>query len=232
MVAFGTGRNLTDADMTDVASQSFYSILDSTRYAVNATGSDAGKLRVADSTDATAPVAARTALVARSFSSTAVQGTQASAGTQFWSMGTQATLNYSAGAKGWYLDLPVSGERVIRSPHFYSPGSNLLEILSDRPASNGDSAEERCEPSNVSALAWRTVLGIEMGLAPNQQLLDANGDGLYTATADQSTNRMSTEPKKMTFRVKGERVHVGAQGTERTNELARPFTSLNWRQLQ
>ena len=71
-----------------------------------------------------------------------------------------------------------------------------------------------------------------MGLAPNQQLLDTNGDGIYSATADQSTNRMTTSPKKITFRTKGERVHVGADGSDRTNELARPFTSLNWRQLQ
>lgn len=232
MVAFGTGRNLTDTDAADVAGQSFYAILDSTRYAVNATGSDAGKLRVADSTDTTAPVAARTALVARSFNSTAVQGTQASAGTQFWSMGTATVLNYAAGAKGWYLDLPASGERVIRSPRFYSPGSNLVEILSDRPGSNGAGNEERCEPTTLNALAWRTVLGIEMGLAPNQQLLDTNGDGIYSATADQSTNRMTTSPKTITFRTKGERVHVGADGSDRTNELARPFTSLNWRQLQ
>lgn len=230
MVAFGTGRNLIDADAADTAQQSFYSVLDNTRYEIESTGANKGKVKVATGA-ASDPVAGRTALVARTFNATPITGTNASAGQDFWNMGTQATLDYSS-KKGWFLDLPESAERVIRQPQFYSAGSKVIEILSDQPAVNDDGTEERCEPVTTTAKAWRTLLGIEFGQLPTQQLLDANGDGAYSSSADQSVNRMSTSPKQITMRSKGERVHVGTKGTEKTNELARPFSSVNWRQLQ
>ena len=234
MVAFGTGRNLTDADRKDTAQQSFYSVLDSTLYEVTTNASGAAELKILNSTDASAPVTGRTTLVARTFNPEAIDGKQSSAGSQFWSMGEQQALDYTQGKKGWYFDFPESGERLLRNPRFYSPGSNLIEIFSERPASGDNSGDmvERCEPVHNVGKAWRTVLGVEFGLKPNQQLLDTSGDNLYDLVVDLSTNRMTTHPKQITFRTKGERIHVSAEGVEHTGELARPFTSINWRQLQ
>lgn len=76
------------------------------------------------------------------------------------------------------------------------------------------------------------LLGIDGGGRPNQQLLDSSGDSIYNAATDLNTNRMSTPAKGITLRAKGERVNIGNTGSERTNDLARPYTSLNWRQMQ
>lgn len=230
MVAFGTGRNLIDADAADKSQQSFYSVLDNTRYEIETSGANRGKVKLATGA-ASDPVTGRSALVERTFNATAIGGTNASAGQDFWNMGAQTALSYQS-KKGWFLDLPESAERVIRQPQFYSAGSKVIEILSEQPAVNDDGTEERCEPVTTAAKAWRTLLGIEFGQPPTQQLLDANGDGTYSSSADQSVNRMSTSTKQITLRAKGERVHVGPLGTEKTNELARPFSSVNWRQLQ
>lgn len=231
MVAFGTGRNLTDADASNAAPQSVYAVLDNTRYEIEASGANQGKVKVFAGAASDPVSAGRSALVSRSFSNTAIAGSNASSGQEFWNMGAQASLDYSS-KKGWFLDLPESAERVIRAPQFYSAGSNVIELVSDRPAVSDDGTAERCEPFTRPAKAWRTLLGIEFGQPPNQQLLDANGDGLYSSVDDQQVNRMSTSPKQITLRAKGERVHLGTNGTEKTNELARPFSSVNWRQLQ
>ena len=232
MVAFGTGRNLTEADATNTAVQSFYSVLDATRYEVETTGSDKGKLKVLSATANSAVTGGRASLVSRSFQTTAIAGTGSSAGLEFWNMNEPSSLHYTQGDKGWYLDLPAAGERIVRSPRFYAAGSKVIEILSDKPQANGMQTEERCEPSPEQAKAWRTLLGIELGGRPNQQLLDPSGDGIYDAISDGNAHRMSTSPKQITLRTRGEQVHIGNQGTHRTGELLRPFTSINWRQMQ
>ena len=50
MVAFGTGRNLTEGDRTDTSRQTIYSVLDNTRYKVIESGADKGKVAVDSST--------------------------------------------------------------------------------------------------------------------------------------------------------------------------------------
>jgi len=232
MVAFGTGINVTEGDRTDASVQSFYSVVDNTRYklcAADQTSCTAGKV-IIDTNAATPTVVAKSNLVARTFSSTATAGTGNSQGQNFWGMGTQSELNY-LNSKGWYFNFPVTGERVLRNPRFYSAASNIIDILSDVPASGGNVEGETCEPTSTPAKAWRSLLGIEFGLKPVQQLLDTNGDGLYNS-ADSGTNRTTSSPREISLGTRGGKINIGTQQTSNTGKLSNPVTSLNWRQLQ
>lgn len=237
MVAFGTGQNLTLADLTSKAVQSFYSVLDNTHYAVTARGADQGKIEIVGEWSAISQ--GRAALQARSFNaspiSTAADAT--AGGTAFWNMPessatTNTAVDYAKGQRGWYLDFPASGERVVRSPLIFSAGSSVLEILSDSPAEGMNLDEERCEPPALAAQAWRTLLGIELGQAPNQQLIDTNADGAYQLANDSRANRMAAPPKEMRLQGPATQIRSGNDSNTRLGDLASPFQTLNWRQFR
>lgn len=232
MVAFGTGINVTEENRTDISKQSFYSILDNTRYKVCATGETSctpGKI-IVDSQAATPATVIKNNLVSRNFSTTAIAGSGDSTDQDFWNMGTQTTLNY-LNSKGWYIDLPETGERVIRNPVFYSAASNVIDIRSDVPASGGNTEGETCEPTSTPAKAWRSLMGIEFGLKPTQQLLDTNGDGIYNSS-DNGTNRMTDSSKGISLTTRGGKFNIGNKQNSKTGKLSNPVSSLNWRQLQ
>ncbi len=234
MIAFGTGRHLTEGDRTDTSIQSFYSVQDNTRYVIADSGADKGKVTIPANSTASPISSGRDDLVERTFNSTPINGSGNSSNQTFWNMGDQTELTYSGAQakRGWFLDLPEDGERVIRHPRFYVAGSNIIEILSDVPASGGNTEGETCEPTSTPAKAWRTLLGIEFGNQPKQQLLDANGDGLYN-TLDENTNRVTAPPIELALRGKGEQIRIGSGGsTTKIDELSRPTSTVNWRQMR
>lgn len=189
MVAFGTGRNLTLADRTDVSSQSFYSILDSTKYK----NSGGGVISV-DPAFPGAAIIGRASLVAQSVVSSA-SGGGAYSGNTFSSM-TQNTVLYTGASpkKGWYFDLPVVGERLLKASYFYD-GSNNIEVLSQVPASSALIGGPTCSPSPQAEKQFRTFLNIMDGRSPSVQLLDKDGDGYYNSAdfiSGTVTARMTT----------------------------------------
>ena len=96
-----------------------------------------------------------------------------------------------AGAKkGWYLHLPETGERLLKTINFYD-ASNNLEVLTQIPASGGNAIEETCTPSPQEERQFRTFLNIMDGRRPGVQVMDSNGDGLFNAL-DQQVSRMQT----------------------------------------
>lgn len=255
MVVFGTGRNLTEGDRTDVTVQTLYSILDNTRYKLDtAAGPNLGK--VLEDTSTVTPTAVGTngrdtKLAERVFSAPVIAGQGTSSNSSFWRMpATQTALAYSlAGTqKGWYFELPIAGERVLSMPTFFD-GSDVIDLLSIVPASGGNTTGETCQPTSSPARGYRTFLGVQYGLKPTQQILDANGDGLYQAAAaqDNDTNRTTTSPKGISLRGKGIIIKIGGgsgggggggsgplpPGTEPPQlQLAKPASTVNWRQLQ
>lgn len=238
MIAFGTGRSVTEGDRTDATVQTFYSVWDNTRYKLDpAAGANKGKILVDTSSITPATVGTgRTNLVARTFESSVIAGSGTSVGDEFWRMGTtQTSLSFSgpSAKKGWYFEFPLSGERVLRHPEPYS-NSNVIEILSDIPASGGNTEGESCDPASTPAKAYRTFLGIELGLKPTVQLLDTNGDGVYNsaATADNNTNRTTASPEELKLTGKGKQVRIGKDIKRETADLPKPPVNINWRQLQ
>ena len=129
--------------------------------------------------------AGRTKLASRVYISASKTGSGNSSALTFW--GQQAPsgsinrkVDYAAGDRGWYFDLPVASERVLSSPEFYE-GSNIMEVMSTTPASGSESeaSEETCAASPKAAKWFRTLINIETGDAPTVALMDVNGDSFF-----------------------------------------------------
>lgn len=229
MVAFGTGRNLTEGDRTSTAVQSIYSVLDNTRY------KRSGTTVAIDTVAATpAPVANGVAdLVQQTVSNTVIPGSGSSAARSFWTV-SQNAVNYTGtGAKkGWYLNLPASGERVLDQMRFFD-SSNIIELISEVPASGGSTAEESCTRTSTPVQKYRTLLNIMDGKRPSIQVLDTNGDGLYDPAADQNASRITASPAENKLSTKAHEIRLGSDGTK---DLLRRLPEIplrsNWRQLQ
>src|SRR6218665_2364959 len=190
MVAFGTGRNLTEGDRTNTAVQSIYAVLDNTRYKRSGT-----TVTIDSATVTPAPVRSGVAdLVQQTVGDTVIAGAGNSATRSFWTVSQNAVSYTGDGAKkGWYLNLPTSGERVLDQMRFFD-SSNIIELISEVPASGGNSADESCTRTSTPAQKIRTLLNIMDGKRPSIQVLDANGDGIYDPVSDQNVSRMTASP--------------------------------------
>lgn len=239
MVAFGTGVNVTDPDRISTDVQSVYSLLDNTRYKqltdkliVNTDTSPAENGIVPES------ITGRTDLVQQTIG-TQHSGTGTSSSFDYWEM-SQNAVNYNvalgATNKGWYFDLPVSSERVLRQMSFFD-GSNNLMVYSLTPAYGGTgSNEESCEPAGTPEKAYLTLLNIMDGKKPGIQVMDQNGDGLYS-NSDNGVSRMTLPPGavssvtgKKTIKLSGK-----MSGVDKDIDLNRmPEQPLrpSWRQIQ
>lgn len=243
MVAFGTGRNLTWHDASDTNVQTFYGILDSTRYRKRENnnkllevhpGKDCGSNSIScQPVPAPTPVAKNDSLARQSISSASHTHSQ-SDGREFWTIEASETINWSK-HKGWYLDLPQTSERVLSNPFFYE-NSNIIAIESIVPAkgSTPDSSQhyESCESTSVDEeRKYFTLINIMDGKRPSVPLMDLNNDGyyneldLYVSRASLGKGPNVLIKKRDNNQLRGEGILV----------LARmPETSLrpSWRQLK
>lgn len=244
MVAFGTGQNLTENDRTDTSVQTVYSILDNTRYEIESTGADKGKVKVKTSNPTPTTVAGRNELQAQSVTGGAGSGTAgagASAGRAFWKLSNSGVTYSCEGAagsctvkKGWFMDLPVSGERVTTSFDFYD-GGNILEIISEKPASGSATAsgDEVCAPQPQSAKPFRMLMGIASGSPPKPPIMDVNGDGAYTAAEDGGYARITASSKELRFGTKDQQIRKGNDGkVDKFAKLPELMLRPGWRQLK
>lgn len=260
MVAFGTGRNVASADPADTTVQSLYSVLDNTRYAHTGTG-DSKRLTVlaactsCDNSNAVAKAEAVgkgvTQLARQTIGSTAVSGAD---GRQFWTVdpptGTpaaQPTVNWIT-QKGWYLDLPVQGERLLKHMELYD-ATNLLAVYSQVPSSVRTSTAttkaaaptdgaELCTAEPVSTTGspgqqYITVINAVDGARPQVQMMDSDNDGYFNATdADVSRAELAHGPQ-VTVNAANTKPVLNSDG--RVDKFARPPVVVvrpSWRQLQ
>jgi type IV pilus assembly protein PilY1 len=105
LVLFGTGKLLTDADRTDVTTQSFYAVLDDM-----------------SSTQGTVPRADLQQRTIDSETTLSSTDTTVRAGT-YRKISTSPSLDLTSTApgtkKGWYLDFPATTERLVTSPMLF-----------------------------------------------------------------------------------------------------------------
>ncbi|MDO4705951.1 MAG: PilC/PilY family type IV pilus protein [Comamonadaceae bacterium] len=239
MVAFGTGRNVTMPDRSTTDVQAIYSVLDNTRYKFRNAAKTLLEVHPgssADGIEAPQALSASTSLVSQTVSSTTKGGSGESAGTDFWATSGNAVDWSNANTKGWFLNLPASGERLLQTMGFYD-GSNILAVNSQVPArGSGDLEDETCSAVPEAGKRYLTMLNIMTGKPPSVQLMDLNGDGLYNGS-DDGVSRMSLLPDSMTSIKSGDRTVVTSSGSGRTkdNKLAlMPIQAMrpSWRQLQ
>lgn len=237
MVAFGTGRNITEGDRTDTTSKhTIYSVLDNTIYKLVS-----GKVTIDAAVTPTVAGTGTSNLVQQTMTPTAVNGAGVSSGRTFWKL-SQNPVNYiGAGAKkGWYFTLPEPGERQLKPINFYD-GSNNLEVISQVPASGGNSVEELCDPSPTEEKQFRTFLNIMDGKRPGVQVMDANGDGVYINAVgeDEGVSRMSTSKgaiSNTTGKNASGDIRNVATGADGKKDIFAPMPEQpmrpSWRQLQ
>ena len=250
MVAFGTGRNLTEGDRTDTSRQSIYSVLDNTRYEIEGSGDAKGKVKVKTTDPTPTVITGRGALQSQSVDGGSERaGAGISAGRTFWKMNsTKVTYSCPATAtsctekKGWYMDLPEAGERSLASIDFYD-GGNLLEIISEVPASGSATAdgEEVCTPSPRAVKNFRTLLNITTGMPAGAPLMNVDGNtktengvttGIYNTT-DAGYARMTSSAKELRVATKFEQRRAGGDGiNDNLAKLPELLLRPNWRQLR
>jgi len=132
------------------------------------------------------------------------------------------------------MDLPVGGERVTTSFDFYD-GGNILEIISEKPASGSATAsgEEVCAPQPQAAKPFRTLINIASGSPAKPPIMDVNGDGAYTATDDGGYARMTASSKELRFGTKNNQIRKGNDGKEdKLAKLPELMLRPGWRQLK
>ncbi|TQL71909.1 pilus assembly protein [Delftia sp. HK171] len=238
LVAFGTGRNITQQDTGNTAVQSIYSILDNTRYKLLADGrvqpctGDSDSECKLPAGQRPAPVSGIGELAKRSVN----PQTQGIVGRGTWRVDSTTDLDWTR-HKGWYMDLPLSGERLLKPMSFYD-GSNLLAIYSQIPARSskrpGEAINRPADACNVSEESqFLTLMNIMDGKRPSVPLMDSNGDGVYD-TADQEASRATVSGGAQTLLNKGHHA-IGYDADGRRNVLARmPEQSLrpSWRQMK
>ncbi len=253
MVAFGTGRNLTSNDRrTDITQpvQTLYSVLDNTRYRMK---SDKSSLEVhpgaGDCTTAPAtcvPAPAQVGTIANNGAPLAKQTIAAVSGTMSVD---DATVNATqelkketwASYKGWYLDLPFAGERLLKPMQFFD-GSNILAVYSESPSgtknSESDNINESCVPVKVDTSAgsqFRTLVNIMDGKIPTVQLVDTDNNGIYNVVADKKVARVAVKTGTPILITKRDRIAdiTGGGGARDTlNRMPEQSMRPSWRQLR
>ncbi len=206
VVAFGTGKLFESTDVPNTDRQSLYGVWDSV-------------------TPPAATVVDRSSLVLQTISA-AISGSTIITNMNLST--TTVALNYysvsrnpinwttaSTTPRGWYIDLPNSGQRVIYP----------LETLLGKYA-----AVDTVSPSNVvtnpclasgSGKAWNYVIDMVTGGGPNEAIFDTNGDSLIN-TSDLLVSGYENAADGRTRYIKNEAL---------SNSTATAFTPLSTQQL-
>lgn len=240
MVAFGTGRNVATEDQASTTVQTVYSVLDNTRYRYRAEASGVpkrleihpGKTCSTGDGENCLDVAAPKALGAGVTAAKLLkQTTTEVSGSQQATLGQDPLKATNWGSyNGWYLDLPSTGERLLKPLEFYD-NTNILTVWSQVPAkgSNVDATIESCEAGSVDdERQYRTFINIMDGATPSIQLM---------AVADDTTNIMvrrqvhkgahamiTTKDKNKDIDTRGE--------VETLNRMPETTSRPSWRQMQ
>ncbi|MBB6579786.1 hypothetical protein HNP33_003902 [Comamonas odontotermitis] len=93
------------------------------------------------------------------------------------------------------MDLPAVGERLLKNMEMYD-NTNILLVYSQVPAkgSDVDVTKESCESTSVdSERQYRTMLNIMDGAKPSIQLIDAAGNGTYSAADNDNASRVQVD---------------------------------------
>lgn len=251
MVAFGTGRNLTATDRrTDIVQpvQTLYSVLDNTRYRMNA---DKSALEVHPGAGDCASAPATCVPTPTPVGTMANDGKPLAKQTIKTVSGDFATLDATQELKketwkdykGWYLDLPFGGERLLKPMQFFD-GSNILAVYTESPSgtknSESDNINESCVPVKVDTSAgsqFRTLVNIMDGKIPTVQLVDYDNNGIYNAD-DKKVARAAVKTGTPLLITKRDRITdltgggLGAGKNDNLNRMPEQSMRPSWRQLK
>lgn len=248
MVAFGTGRNLTANDRrTDITQnvQTLYSVLDNTRYRKK---SGTTHLEVHPGTGDCASAPATCVPTPTPVGTVANDGKPLAKQTITTVSGDFSTVSATQELKkdnwkdykGWFMDLPFTGERLIKPMQFFD-GSNILAVYTESPDgtknSESDNINESCVPVKVDTSAgsqFRTLINIMDGKRPSIPLVDFSGDGLYNAD-DKNVARAAVKTGTPILITKPNRIvdlTGGGGGRDTLARMPEQSTRPSWRQVK
>ena len=242
MVAFGTGRNVTTADATNVDVQTLYSVLDNTQYRYRSPAPTMGKRLEVHPGGGTVPVPTAAGTmgnggVLTGGSKLAEQKITAVTTPGYGTVDAVQQLDKTTWSnyRGWFMDYTAIGERQLKPIEFYD-GSNILAVYSQVPArgSNTTQTGESCNTTTaLPERQFRTFINIMDGKRPTVQLVDMTGDGQFTA-ADLGVSHAEVSGGSHTIVTQGNR-NVDIDQNNKLEKLNRmPEQSLrpSWRQLK
>ncbi|WP_394680262.1 pilus assembly protein [uncultured Comamonas sp.] len=221
MVAFGTGRNVSRNDPSDVLVQSIYSVLDNTRYRVRKTEGSSQWLEVhpgkpctssapAECLAVPAPAALGTGvttagLAKRSIAELNIAG---GVGGRVDEVDTLDKTTWGTTYNGWYMDLPAVGERALKNLELYD-NTNILLAYTQVPAKGQDVDvnRESCDSTSVdSERQYRTMVNIMDGKKPSIQLINLGSNTSFSASDNGNASRAQVD--------KGSHSQVAASETQ------------------
>ncbi|MDM0023306.1 pilus assembly protein [Variovorax saccharolyticus] len=156
IVAFGTGRRNAPADGPGLQGQTIYGIHDDTPILRHGTAGQGGEPAPRFGAGRGPVANGRTGLVAQSVQLDGAHGAGTVSSQPVPYAGSEAR-------RGWFLDLPLPGERVLQNPGWFE--GDLIDVWSQVPAP-GSSLDLPPTP----ARRFRTTLDILNGSAPRSTL--------------------------------------------------------------
>lgn len=160
-ILFGTGRQLEEADRSSTTVQTLYSLWDQSTYALAASSRGT---RVLDKAVHRPPISqGRRALVQQTVTGALTSFTSGVETPTPYFNSSRNPVPYSRtdaqAPRGWYLDLPEAGERVLGNPQLFE-GQKV--IVSTVVPAHG-STEETCEMEKATDKGWVHVLNMITG---------------------------------------------------------------------
>jgi len=177
-------------------------------------------------------------LVQRRISDTA-DYQRASDNKEFWTVGGEK-LDWNK-HKGWYMDFPLSRERLLKHMSFYD-GGNVLQVFSQIPSkgANNMANVESCDSATPDAeKQYMTLINIQDGEPPREELVHRGGsttpDGVILSRFEVPAGGItSTILRKAdgqeVIRTRGKDA-LGNVVDEETRRMPETPLRPNWRQL-
>lgn len=162
-VMFGTGQNMQPSDPANTTVQTIYSVWDKSTFNPISDGPDKDA-NLVKLVDVQPIVMSRDALVQQSIT-TAVTKTETDGDivNTIYSNSTDHTIAYSrnenTAKRGWFMDLPLSGERVLNPPSTLQGQRVIIPSMAPSPIAGGES----CNPQAAAGQARVTVLNMITG---------------------------------------------------------------------
>ncbi len=169
VITFGTGKLFETTDLTSTATQTLYGVWDSVAFGTSTTPTG-----VTQTGTTTLVLQTISAAIAGGYTvSTSPTGVTSTTSLNFFTV-SQNSVNW-ASKRGWYINLPNTGQRTIYPFNEPIPGSGL--IAADTLSTAGISQDPCVEAS--SGRAWYYVIDGVTGAGPAQSrfTFDTNGDG-------------------------------------------------------
>ena len=240
MLVFGTGRDLSQTDPYSTATDTLYGLHDNSQFTVSA-----GKLKLVGGNPVNRPNDTQlpATLVAQSTDSQ-----QWADGTRKYYASSVAHVDYTgqpnanppvAAHRGWYMNLPFAGQRVLHQPRGFS-GEKVL-FQSTIPAFGVDPSQTACTPQkHQRKRAFLSVLNLFTGKPAATAVFRIAPDALIPSTTARNITMVENSADNPTLVRSGSHVKLlptncpSGQTCDTTDLQAGQFSGVRagWHQVQ